>query len=211
MSLFDDNAKIVLANCGRCCCLCRRFLPIRLQVHHIVERQESGDDELDNLIALCVTCHIDVHTKAPFTRRFTVEELKLHRDAVYRLVNEGKLPAGSDVGMDYALARAVRQAEAGAGELSPAAVELLLAAASGDGTIIRTRTSCGECYSVGDRSFGEPKNHRIQAEYRDALKQLTAQGLTENMSDKGVTFELSHKGYVLADELLAEGGQPDKQ
>jgi hypothetical protein len=27
-----------------------------------------------------------IHTKAPFTRRFTVEELKMHRDNVYRVV-----------------------------------------------------------------------------------------------------------------------------
>ena len=87
---WDEISTKVLADCGRCCCLCRRFKPIRLQVHHIVPRGEGGKDELDNAIALCLTCHTDVHTKAPFTRRFTVEELKMHRENVYRLVAEGK-------------------------------------------------------------------------------------------------------------------------
>ena len=73
---WDEISTKVLADCGRCCCLCRRFKPIQLQVHHIVLKSEGGKDDLDNAIALCLTCHTDVHTKAPFTRRFTVEELK---------------------------------------------------------------------------------------------------------------------------------------
>jgi 5-methylcytosine-specific restriction endonuclease McrA len=28
-----------------------------LQVHHLKERSRLGDDELDNLITLCVDCH----------------------------------------------------------------------------------------------------------------------------------------------------------
>ena len=94
---WDEISTKVLADCGRCCCLCRRFKPIQLQVHHIVLKSEGGKDELDNAIALCLTCHTDVHTKAPFTRRFSVEELKMHRENVCRLVAEGKLPAGEVV------------------------------------------------------------------------------------------------------------------
>ena len=55
---------------------------------------------MDNAIALCLTCHTDVHTKAPFTRRFTVAELKTHRDNVCRLVAEGSLPAGNESGLE---------------------------------------------------------------------------------------------------------------
>src|SRR5215467_10078977 len=75
------------------CCICRRFAPLHIQVHHIVEQSVGGTDEIDNLIAICLTCHSDVHTRTQFTRRFTVTELKLHRDAVYRLVIEGVLPS----------------------------------------------------------------------------------------------------------------------
>jgi 5-methylcytosine-specific restriction endonuclease McrA len=30
---------------------------IDLQVHHLAKRSKLGDDALDNLITLCVTCH----------------------------------------------------------------------------------------------------------------------------------------------------------
>src|ERR1041384_3841592 len=68
--------------CRRRCCICRRFKPIHLQVHHIDERSKGGTNEEDNLIVICLTCHTDVHTTVPFTRRFTVNELKLHRDSL---------------------------------------------------------------------------------------------------------------------------------
>lgn len=32
-----------------------------LQVHHLIYRANGGNDELDNLISLCVICHYDVH------------------------------------------------------------------------------------------------------------------------------------------------------
>jgi 5-methylcytosine-specific restriction endonuclease McrA len=32
-----------------------------LQVHHIRKRSELGDDILDNLIALCASCHRNEH------------------------------------------------------------------------------------------------------------------------------------------------------
>ena len=33
-----------------------------LQVHHIRWRSHLGDDSLDNLITLCVGCHISTHS-----------------------------------------------------------------------------------------------------------------------------------------------------
>jgi 5-methylcytosine-specific restriction endonuclease McrA len=32
-----------------------------LQVHHLVKRSKLGDDILDNLIALCASCHMQRH------------------------------------------------------------------------------------------------------------------------------------------------------
>ncbi len=139
---WDEISAKVLADCGRCCCLCRRFRPIKLQVHHIVERSQGGKDEEDNAIALCLMCHTDVHTKAPFTRRFSVEELKMHRDNVYQLVREGKLPAGTDTGSAYdVLPSHLAEKAAGAlhgtqrPQLMPVAIRMLVAAASSDGCL----------------------------------------------------------------------------
>ncbi|MGG6242896.1 HNH endonuclease signature motif containing protein [Nodosilinea sp. AN01ver1] len=83
----------VLADCARRCCICRRFRPLHLQVHHIVEKKDGGTDDKENLIAICVSCHSDVHSETKLTRRFSRKELQLHRENVCRLVKEGKLLA----------------------------------------------------------------------------------------------------------------------
>src|SRR5688572_30318128 len=92
----DIPQKVVdemMVKCGRRCCICRRFRPTKLQVHHIVERVQGGSNDLDNLIVTCMSCHSDVHTKVPFARRFTHAELKSHRDTLYVMVASGTLPA----------------------------------------------------------------------------------------------------------------------
>ncbi len=90
MSIPQHIADKLLADCGRRCCICRRFMPLHLHVHHIQHREEGGADEPDNLIALCVTCHSSVHTKAYMTRNFTIEELKRHRDNTMAAVRDGR-------------------------------------------------------------------------------------------------------------------------
>lgn len=82
----------MMVKCGRCCCICRQFKPTKLQVHHIIERAKGGDNNEDNLIVTCLSCHTDIHTKVPFARRFSVDEQKGHRNEVVRLVNDGTLP-----------------------------------------------------------------------------------------------------------------------
>src|SRR5262245_18191447 len=92
MAIPQSTADDILVKCARHCCVCRRFRPLPLQVHHIHERAQGGSDDADNLIATCISCHAEVHTETKLTRRFTEVELKMHRDEVYRLVAEGKLP-----------------------------------------------------------------------------------------------------------------------
>ena len=97
MGIPESVVADLLAKCGRCCCICRRFEPLHLHIHHIIEVADGGTDDPDNLIPSCLTCHSDVHTKTKLTRRFTPNELKQHRDLVFRLVAEGKLPSGPPV------------------------------------------------------------------------------------------------------------------
>src|SRR5262249_10230385 len=94
---------------ARHCCVCRRFRPIKLQVHHIIERSNGGTDHEDNLIVICLPCHTDVHSRVPFARRFTPSELKMHRDAVVRMVAEGKLIAASAEDEPVVTLRAVKR------------------------------------------------------------------------------------------------------
>src|SRR5215470_9735207 len=100
----QELADKMMIRCGRRCCICRRFRPTKLQVHHIVERNEGGSDDEDNLIVTCFSCHSDVHTKVPFARRFSVAELKGHRDAVIKLIEDGTLVAADSDDTDEAIA-----------------------------------------------------------------------------------------------------------
>jgi 5-methylcytosine-specific restriction endonuclease McrA len=90
MAIPQNLVDEIMVKCGRHCCICRRFAPLHLQVHHIVESGEGGTDDPDNLIAVCLTCHSDAHAETRLTRRFTVSELKMDREAVFKAVHEGR-------------------------------------------------------------------------------------------------------------------------
>lgn len=220
MSVPDELADEILAKCGRHCCICRRFDPLHLQVHHIVGRRQGGEDSLDNLIAVCLTCHSDIHARVPFTRRFTPEELKQHRDRTYQLVDEGKLCAATDVGngIEPALSAFISALAGGAAvgasrsdlppgqSLSAFAVILLVEAAqSKDGTVLLAENMQGLVAKTKDKSMCDTGNPRSEAECRDALGQLVSLGLVESVGHKEEVFRVTHQGYLLADEIVAAG------
>ena len=91
--IAPDLVDKMMVLCGRHRCVCRRFRPTKLQVHHIRERAYGGTDDEDNLIVICLSCHTDIHSDVPFARRFTAEELKMHRDKTIQMVNDGTLLA----------------------------------------------------------------------------------------------------------------------
>src|SRR5437868_932579 len=131
-----ERIDSMMVKCGRRCCICRRFRPTKLQVHHIVERNAGGTDDEDNLIVICLSCHTDVHTKVPFARRFSVDELKGHRDAVVKMVADGKLPVSDTDDTDEAITGLVEKMRAITKpriELLPEAVEILAKAVNVDG------------------------------------------------------------------------------
>ncbi len=210
MTVPAELAETILVKCGRCCCVCRRFRPIQLQVHHIVPKSEGGLDELYNLTALCLTCHSDVHTRRPFTRRFTVQELRRHRDAVFELIADGKLlPPDQD--LDALVRRStvrnltrVRQLAVSAQDLDDTAIELLVAAASSEyGILVLSEGMGGASIQAGqlhESLFQEP---RKLAEYKHALQQLRRKKLVDGSSLRGKTQQVTHLGYLLADEILA--------
>ncbi len=198
-----------MVKCGRRCCICRRFRPTLLQVHHIDERSQGGSDDEDNLIVTCLTCHVDVHSQVPFTRRFTVAELKGHRDELVKQVAAGTLPADESYDESAIVARAVAAIPAGSG-LSPAGVELLLLAVTGagrrQGMIVVSETMAGLTIEPGDtESVCTEGDSRSEAKAKAALKQLEDAGLVEYAS---VSMRLvTDQGYLLADELAARGGK----
>ncbi|MCH8823016.1 MAG: HNH endonuclease [Planctomycetes bacterium] len=201
MSIPKHIANELLAKCGRICCICRRFRPVHLQVHHIVEQSEGGSDEFDNLIALCINCHSDVHTTRPFTRRFTPDELKDHRDSVIRLVSEGKLVPSEDSIIDDAhILQAVKEYENT--DLNEAARELLVAAVNDKGIICIFEGLNNAAVKAGSFSK-ENLSARECARYSAAVDELDEAGFVEACESQGKIWKITHSGYLKADELMA--------
>ncbi len=200
MPIPDEVAAEVLSRCGRHCCICRRFRPMHLQVHHIIPESAGGTDARDNLIALCLTCHSDVHTKRPFTRRFTSDELKQHRDQVIRLVSEGKLvPPEEPVTSISEIVKAIAEIEHT--ELSSLAIEILVRAGEEDGDILFSRHLGGVSFKAGELSK-EVSYGREAASYEAALQELKEARLVKSRGVQGC-HEVTHIGYLTADELMA--------
>lgn len=140
----------MMIKCARRCCICRRFRPTKRQVHHIVERNQGGTDDEDNLIVVCLSCHTDGHTKVPFARRFSVAELKGHREALVRMAEQGMLPLDDADDADKVVAELVRILRATPETeipLMPEAVELLVSAVNGEkgrqGLLFSSTTNTG--------------------------------------------------------------------
>ncbi len=208
-SITHNVADDILVRCARHCCICRRFRPLLLQVHHIHERAQGGSDEPDNLIATCISCHAEIHTETRLTRRFTEDELKKHRDEVYRLVADGKLPQldDHDDRIDQ-LTRAlvdlftVRVPVAAAPPISliPEAMEILLAASSEYGHIEASEYDGGFAVIAGAKQFDFQGNPRKTAALRRAVQQLATEGFIEG---DGKAYFVSYDGYQFADNLLS--------
>jgi len=78
-----------LVACGRHCCLCHKFCGTKIELHHIEQRADCGDDSFDNCIPLCFDCHADVNNyndRHPKGRKYSSTELKQHRDDWYHKV-----------------------------------------------------------------------------------------------------------------------------
>jgi hypothetical protein len=185
MAIPQELVDRMMVECGRRCCLCRRFKPTYLQVHHIDERAAGGGDEWDNLISLCISCHTDVHSKVPFTRRFTHAELKGHRASLFAMVATGQFdPNEAD---DYKPSILAARVIDGGG-LSKEAIVLLLNAAAGktfsQGAIYVNKYLRGTEYSAGNsKTLNPPEDNRRISEFKRGLEQLVDRGLANCESE----------------------------
>lgn len=87
MSFPNKVSEDALVKCGRCCCICHRFCGIKIELHHIKQKADGGDDSFENCIPLCLNCHADVKAYNPHHpkgRKYTESELKKHRDEWYK-------------------------------------------------------------------------------------------------------------------------------
>jgi hypothetical protein len=214
----EDVVNKMMIKCGRRCCICRRFRPTKLQVHHIVERSGGGSNEEDNLIVTCFSCHSDVHSRVPFARRFTVDELKGHRDSLVQRLEQGELPSTDSDDTDEAMERlfqALRSVSPGSKpQLMPEALELLVAATSAVGeragilTIIDTGQLTCVIRSGGRSDFITSGDRRSEAKYKRALEQLAQARLVEDLPGSQWVggydgWIVTYDGYLAADELAS--------
>lgn len=206
MAIPEAAAADVLVKCARHCCICRRRDPLHLQVHHIILVSEGGTDDPDNLIAVCLTCHCDVHTKVHFTRSFTAAELKGHRDAVYALVAQGKLPFPEVPGAVADAAAAVKQLAAVRMKqvsLSQTQVEVLVTAGTAKGhnqglvEITLYQIQMGEKTVIFE-------DQREGARYREAFQGLLTLGVFDRTECNTMLY-LNGEGFRMVDQLLAMG------
>jgi len=59
---FANTKAYILNRDNHTCCNCKgKSKQKRLEVHHIIFRENGGSDEHDNLITLCKTCHDGIH------------------------------------------------------------------------------------------------------------------------------------------------------
>jgi hypothetical protein len=93
---FPESVKVqVLVACKRCCCLCETFRGTKIEIHHIKQVAEGGDNTFDNAIPLCFDCHADMTSydfKHPKGNKYTEKELKQRRNNWYEKVKNINLP-----------------------------------------------------------------------------------------------------------------------
>lgn len=99
MGFSSETSEKALAACGRHCSICHKFCGSHMELHHIKQVADGGDDTYDNCIPLCFDCHADVkayNPKHPKGRQYTESELKRHRDSWYSKISSGEVASQQD-------------------------------------------------------------------------------------------------------------------
>lgn len=91
MGFPEKQASRLLVECARRCCICHKFCGVKMELAHIEQRADSNDDSIENAIPVCFECHAEIglyNPRHPRGRRFSSEELRLHREQWLRLCRE---------------------------------------------------------------------------------------------------------------------------
>ncbi len=93
MGFSKEIKEQVFVASARRCCICKEFLGRNIEIHHIIQASEGGEDTYENAIPLCFDCHANAghyNLKHPRGSKFSPEELRKHRDLWYKLVESGQ-------------------------------------------------------------------------------------------------------------------------
>jgi HNH endonuclease len=83
MSFPPDIREQALLNSHRRCCVCHEFVGRSVNVHHIKQEADGGENTLDNAIVLCLRCHAEAghyNPRHPLGTKYSPQELRRHRD-----------------------------------------------------------------------------------------------------------------------------------
>lgn len=98
MGFSKQIKEQVFVASARRCCICKEFLGLNIEVHHIIPASKGGEDSIENAIPLCFDCHANAghyNSKHPRGSKFSPEELRMHRDSWFKLVEKGQFSFGN--------------------------------------------------------------------------------------------------------------------
>lgn len=107
MSFPENVANEALVRSERCCCICHKFCGVKIELHHIVQKADGGEDTLENCIPLCFDCHSDMgkaDPKHPKGKHYSEKELRMHRDNWYKKVESGFIASNTNAVYDEDIA-----------------------------------------------------------------------------------------------------------
>ena len=215
----DTDAKI-LVKCARHCCLCRKFKPTQLHIHHIVSRADGGSNSEDNLAPLCTECHGAVHSKMSMTKNISAEEIRMARDKLYELVQSGQLHGATTIseseidGIANAISKKLNEHSENKFSLSRRATSILLAVVAEQESLevipmsvstvgsnkppeIITHLKCGlQQFYFGNLIYPELPN-----ELKDLMR-------LELLKQNGSKFDLTSKALTFFDVISVDEGIP---
>jgi hypothetical protein len=79
---------------ARHCCACNRYKGLKIEVHHIIQEADGGENTSDNAIALCFDCHADAghyNSRHPKGTRISPNELRKHKEAWHERVKTNNI------------------------------------------------------------------------------------------------------------------------
>ena len=91
-------AENALLACQRCCCICHKFCGSKMELHHIRQPGDGGDNSPGNCIPLCFDCHADVtsyNPEHPKGRKYAESEVRIHRDMWFQFCKTNPAHVGS--------------------------------------------------------------------------------------------------------------------
>ena len=94
MSFSSSVSDEVLVKCGCRCCICHVFCGTKMELHHIKQHADGGEDTAENCIPLCLNCHAEVNAYNPHHpkgKKYTEAELIRHRDNWYKKVENSNV------------------------------------------------------------------------------------------------------------------------